>query len=134
MGFFSRLFGWLTSSASDNQQERESPSEQPNDGGDVGAEPAEPRNDDPIGSIFGGGEKDSRDEQIEEDLKQFDPQDDSQGLFYLGWLDPNAPPDVREAARRKFEQEYGEWDPRKGRKAMSNDDWAKWRKYMGYAA
>lgn len=134
MGFFSTIFNWLNSRGSNSESTQESPAERPSDGGDIGEGPAGPSNDDPIGNIFGGTDPGDREEQVEQDLKEFDPKDDAGGLFYLGWLDPNVSPDVRDRAREQFEQKYGVWDPRKGRKSTGSDDWAKWRKYMGYAA
>lgn len=70
--------------------------------------------------------------QAEQDLDAFAPEDRSQGLFFLGWVDPNVSQDVRNASRRKWEQEYGEWNPRKGRNTLSDEGWQKWRQYMGY--
>lgn len=136
MGFWDRLFTGLFGQSTQ--------SEQPTDNGPEpdSAPTTAPSTGGFWSNLFGrgGGNSDPNDgeisnperDQAETDLDAFAPEDRSQGLFFLGWVDPNVSNDVRAAARRKWEQEYGEWNPRKGRNTMTDEGWEKWRRYMGY--
>lgn len=131
MGFWDRLFTGLRGQSGQSEQTSQS-----DDAPETG-----PRSGGFWGFVFGGGNReetptiDTSDidrSEIEDSLEQYAPEDRSQGLFYLGWVDPNVSQDIRVLARRRWEQEYGEWNPRKGRRTMSEENWAKWRQYMGY--
>ena len=125
MGFWGRLFTGLRGQSGQSEQTSQS-----GDAPETG-----PRGRGFWGAVFGGGNREETPierSEIEDSLEQYAPEDKSQGLFYLGWVDPNVPQDIRVLARRRWEQEYGEWNPRKGRNTMSEENWTKWRQYMGY--
>jgi hypothetical protein len=88
-----------------------------------------------FGRLFGTNlpEASNRAEEVERDLQEFDPQDEAQGLFFVGWLDGNVSTAAREKARELYEQKYGDFDPGKGRRTFGADNWEKWRAWMGYA-
>ena len=137
MSFWDRLFTGFNRLFGQESQTSDSGSNQ-----DIGRESSGRSGGGLLSFIFGGGGSDNVDrnddvvsgpeaDEAEDALTAFAPEDRSQGLFYLGWIDPNVSQDVRAASRRKWEQEYGVWNPRSGRKTMAPEDWDKWRRWIG---
>jgi hypothetical protein len=71
-----------------------------------------------------GNEPTSNRDQVARDLQDFQPQDDEQGLFYLGFVDKNLSPEARREARDQFQEQYGR---------LNDEQWARWRRQRGYA-
>lgn len=120
MGFWDRIFG------GGNSEENDEPSDGESSNG------ADSRSLGFWANLFGNRSGSESAEEIANRADEFEPEDRSQGLFYLGWVDRDVPPDIRENARRRWEQEYGEWNPRKGRRTLSEENWQRWRRFMGY--
>lgn len=73
---------------------------------------------------------DEQRDAIEEKLRDAQPEGEKQGLFYLGWM-ADVSPDVRKRARDAYIEQYGEFDPRTGKKSLSSENWRRWRNEIG---